>query len=69
MTDNSEREAVVAWLRAGGTTVGWNRASFALRLRAALNAFKAPWALPRAGCKDASNAIERGEHMKGQDHE
>lgn len=59
----SEREKVVAWLRAGGTTRGYNVASLDLRVRAAWSAFKAPWGLAQAGCSFAADAIERGEHM------
>ena len=59
-----EEQRIVEWLRDGGTTKGWSRATLGLRLRAAFNAFRAPWALPRAGVKDAANAILRGEHRQ-----
>ena len=62
-----EEQRIVDWLKEGGATKGWERASLGLRLRASWNALRAPWALPRAGCRHAADAIERGEHKEKQD--
>lgn len=71
MTDQTEatpteREAIVAWLRERADDRKHWIARLILRFRCAWITFRQPHAMCSAALHHAADAIERGDHLKGQ---
>lgn len=64
MTAEEMQERIVEWLQGDGFAKCWGQASFSLRLKCALLAFRAPWALAQGSCRMAAQAIASGQHLK-----